>query len=416
MPSSLVSPRVSAKVVKVAKVAKPTKAIKAPPKPAKPAKVAKPAKSAKVAKPSKPIKAPPKPAKTAARATPTRSEVRAGQQRTHALLLRPTMAALRPSSGGPRVSKHFPGVAGVAGGAVALATVAWIVVARARSVYAGEALPVRAPKEAAVALPAPTPLPAPAPEVATMPRVVFPASYDRPEFRRPVTGTLVGAVEANRLDPLAWTWVPIPGYDLEVEVPCDAFRCSLVGVDHMRVGVNYLELRSLCKALACVPPSKSIVEAIYTAAVVRPKPKFDWVQTKADADAMNTAAQAFRYNAYLEGEIAKQAKVKGLEAFPTNTLIDPVGKWWILHPNLTTSKWKEHAAITYGWFDGSLAKPQQGVSLDSHNDEHSDYSQLGRAVRRMARTASSKAPVDLCDWYVEQFKLDAMKPFIDVFR
>ena len=411
-----IAPASSVRAVKP-KVATPKVATpKAPPKPKadpKPKAAKAPARGSAKPKPPpkrtdapKPKKAKPKASKRTSTG-PTRAEVERARRQTQAIIFEPTSRALRGgSSSSVRVAPHYAGPAGLAAGGIALGFCAWWLLQR-KPAHAAELQP---PKEALIGPPAP----APVPTLPTLPRMTIPkVDFDKPEFKKPVTGILLAAAREQALDPIVWVWVPVPGADLEIEVPCDAFRATLAGVEHMRIGATYGELREIAKLLGCVPPSKEMVDAIYGAASVHPKAK-RMVQTKLDADRMNTVGMELQYNAHLEQELAAAAKAKGLDALPANTLIEPVGKWWILHPNLAVAKSKEHSACTYGWFDGSVTAPIQGPSQDAHNDEHCDYSQLGRAIHRKARKASDKSDVDLCDWYVA--KWPQLKPFVDVYR
>jgi hypothetical protein len=241
----------------------------------------------------------------------------------------------------------------------------------------------------------------------------IPSTVDPSVAQKPLTGILLAAAQSQQLDPILWTWVTIPGKDLEVQVPTDAFRTTLAGVDHIRIGVTYGELRQICKLLDCIPPSQAIVDAIYNAAAVRPMPSL-MSNTAADVAAMNTIGMELRYNAKLEASIAALAKAKKLKQFPPTALVESVGKWWIIHPHLAQSNKGDKAACTYGWFQGDVRKPVQGPSLDAHNDDHCDYSQVGRGVKRMARVASTKDDIDLCDVYVKEWP--QLARFVDVFR
>ena len=164
--------------------------------------------------------------------------------------------------------------------------------------------------------------------------------------------------------------------------------------------------------LGYVPATRAIVDAIYQRAQVHPKP-VGLVQTESDSLRMNTVGFVLRYHAQLEQQLKDAAAAKGLAALDDSTLIEPAGKWWILDPKLAGSKYGAHAAVNYGWFQTSVKDPIQTPG-GAHNDEHSDYSQLARAVHRYARRPSTNEQVDLCDVYAA--KWPDLGPFIDVFR
>jgi hypothetical protein len=225
-------------------------------------------------------------------------------------------------------------------------------------------------------------------------------------------GVLLAAAQAQTLDPVGWTWVAIPGEDLEVFVPNDAFKATLGDTPHVRIPVSYAELRELCRLLGCVPATKAIVDAIYLAAQVHPKP-VGLVQTKEDSKRMNTAAFVLRYHKQLEQQLQDAATTAGLASLPEGTIIEPAGKWWLIDPKLAKSKFGARAAVNYGWFQTSVDDPIQTPQA-AHFDGESDYSQLARAVNRFARRPSTQEQVDLCDVYAE--KWPELRPFIDVLR
>jgi hypothetical protein len=222
-----------------------------------------------------------------------------------------------------------------------------------------------------------------------------------------VRGLLLAAVRAQTHDPIGWTWVAIPGEDLEVLVPNDAFKATLGETPHVRIPVTYAELREICRVLSCVPAAKFIVDAIYQAAPVHTTP-IGLVQKEGDDKRMNSAAFVLRHHANVEQQLAQQA-----QSAQDGALVEPVGKWWIVDPKLATSRFGEHAAVTYGWFRTSVDDPVQTPQAP-HDDNHSDYSQVGRAVHRFARRASTQEDVDLLDVYAARWP--ELAPFLDVLR
>jgi hypothetical protein len=224
-----------------------------------------------------------------------------------------------------------------------------------------------------------------------------------------VRGLLLAAVRAQTHDPIGWTWVAVPGEDLEVLVPNDAFKATLGDTPHVRIPVTYAELREVCRLLSCVPAAKFIVDAIYQAAAVHTTP-IGLVQNAGDDKRMNTAAFVLRHHANVEQQLAQQA-----QSAQDGALVEPVGKWWLVDPKLATSKFGEHAAVTYGWFRTSVADPVQTPQAP-HDDNHSDYSQVARAVHRFARRASNREQrIDLIDDVYAQ-KWPELAPFLDALR
>jgi len=225
-------------------------------------------------------------------------------------------------------------------------------------------------------------------------------------------GLLLSAAQAEVLDPVGWTWVPLPDEDLEVLVPDDAFKATLGDTPHVRIPVSYADLCAICRLLGCVPATREIVDAIYQHAQVHPKP-VGLVQKAEDTARMNTVGFVLKYHAQLERQLQEAAAAMGLAALGEGTVIEPAGKWWILDPKMATSKYGAHAAVNYGWFRTSVRDPIQTPG-GAHDDAHCDYSQLGRAVHRHARRASTQEQVDLFEVYAQ--KWPDLAPFIDVFR
>jgi hypothetical protein len=225
-------------------------------------------------------------------------------------------------------------------------------------------------------------------------------------------GLLLAAARAQLLDPVGWTWVAVGDEDLEVYVPNDAFRATLGDTAHVRIPASYADLRVLCALLGCVPATKDIVDAIYQAATVHPKP-VGLVQKEGDDKLMNTVGFVLRYHAQLERQLQDAATAAGLTALPGETLIESAGKWWILDPKLLKSKYGARGAVTYGWFKSSVSDPVQTPQAP-HDDGHSDYSQVARLIHRYARRPSTGEQIDLCDYYAD--KWPELGKFIDVFR
>lgn len=226
------------------------------------------------------------------------------------------------------------------------------------------------------------------------------------------SGVMLEAARAQALDPVAWTWIEVPDEDLEVFVPNDAFKATLGETPHVRVGVSYADLKEMCRLLTCVPATKAIVDAVYLAAKVRPKP-VGLVRTAQDSQRMRTVAFSLQHHREVERQLAAQASTMGLTALGSEVLIEPVGKWSILDPKMATSKYGAHAAVNYGWFQTSVRDPIQTVG-GAHDDAHADYSQVARAVHRYARRASTHESVDLLDAYAEHWP--ELGPFLEVFR
>jgi hypothetical protein len=137
------------------------------------------------------------------------------------------------------------------------------------------------------------------------------------------------------------------------------------------------------------------------------------VQKEGDDKLMNTVGFVLKYHAQLEKQLQDAATAAGLTALPGETLIESVGKWWILDPKLLKSKYGARGAVTYGWFKTSVDDPVQTPQAP-HDDRHSDYAQPARVVHRYARRPSTGEQIDLCDYYAE--KWPDLGRFIDPFR
>jgi len=213
----------------------------------------------------------------------------------------------------------------------------------------------------------------------------------------PARGIMLQAVQGGADDPVPFEWVTLDSWDLDIQVPVDAMKCAVDDTPHVRAPVTYRELVQICAQRGLVPPTTDIVDAIYAAAAIHTHP-IGLVRTAQDSLSMANVSFVLKHHANVEADIA--AAVQN----GASGLIEPVGKWFIVDARgFQSSKYGDQAAIIYGWQDPS-GTPIQPLSW-IHNCDHTDYSQVCRAICRYARRHSvwvneqRTEQVDLLDEY-----------------
>lgn len=233
------------------------------------------------------------------------------------------------------------------------------------------------------------------------PQVVDQSAIPRVSRSGPAGGLLLAAVKAGREEPPTFVEVPWQGgsatgkLSLTLRVSAHALRARVLvdGQERLlRLPVSYRDTIEICRLKGLLPPTKSMVDAIWNAAkhlMVRPLGTWpDPADKSAAAKAlaaktskeMVTIDYVVRHNEYLDAQIG-DAWAK---------LCRDEGKYWILDDRATGT-----GAVNYGWKKPPDGKPVQPVG-GAHDWNHYDYSQVMHCVQRKARDASG-AEVDLVD-------------------
>lgn len=203
-------------------------------------------------------------------------------------------------------------------------------------------------------------------------------------------GLLLAAVESGDLAEIQWTDLDL-GNGLRVTVSNDALKASIPEVDHpIRLPASYAETISICRALECLPPTPAVSDAIWSAAAVIVKPRALVINAQ-DARMMTTVEWSIRHNAAVDATPLDPAQ-----------LVADVGKDWILDDGLAV-----RGAVNYGW---RLSKTQLLQPLGHmHDAAHWDYSQVLRAVKRVA--TRNGETIDLLDYLAPKIKARFLQPY-----
>ena len=206
----------------------------------------------------------------------------------------------------------------------------------------------------------------------------------------PSGGLLLAAAERGELAPIQWTEIDAGG-GLVVTVSCDALKARIPEVERpLRLPVSYAETIVICRALGCLPPTRAVSDAIWSAAAVIVSPRA-LVRTMADTRMMRTVEWSIRHNDAIDRVDLDPA-----------LLVADVGKDWILDNGLA-----RRGAVNYGWRlnKGRLLQPLG----HAHDASHWDYSQVLRAVRREA--VLNGTTIDLIDYLLGTVDNRFLEPF-----
>ena len=202
-------------------------------------------------------------------------------------------------------------------------------------------------------------------------------------------GLLLTAVVAHEHTPPTWAELELHG-GLVVCVATDALRARVAeAADPIRLPASYRETIAICRVLECLPPTREISDAVWSAASVRVVPR-GLVMTADDARQMATVEWSLRHAAAIEGQL-RAARDRG--DYIDGALVADVGKDWILDNGLAV-----RGGVNYGWRTSATHMLQP--LGHAHNAAHWDYSQVLRLVRRRARLDG--AEVDLLDALVQR--------------
>jgi hypothetical protein len=215
-------------------------------------------------------------------------------------------------------------------------------------------------------------------------------------------------------------WADIPGPDgMTITVATDDLMATPGWSDGpLRLPSSWPEHVAMARDLSAqlgvgvIVASQKIADAIYDAAKANGvTTAFHSLVTPNDPDSggwkMESADFAKKYNA----DVNKQVSDKGGAG---GKVIAGHQKHWILHRRLseTVKATGRPAAINYGGWDAN-GRPQQSPGGRHDIDYAGDYSQLFRAVKRMAKAADG-SPVDLLAW-IEQNE-NVPRLYTDLFR
>jgi hypothetical protein len=202
----------------------------------------------------------------------------------------------------------------------------------------------------------------------------------------------VRAVLAGNFVPLEFVDVPC-GSRVVLSVSTDVLALTASG-PAVRVGTTPILAQLLADHFDCVCATPAITDAIWAAAEVRLLPHGQW------SPGANIASREFerRHSAAIDTELAGRP---GLAA--------TLGKSWALCARLWPLWQLNRRRVTYGWpyptrrpqtypsatgLGGWVIQPPPPDPLsEGHNDQHHDYSQTWRAVRRACQIDGQ--PADL---------------------
>lgn len=191
-------------------------------------------------------------------------------------------------------------------------------------------------------------------------------------------GLLLAAVERGEHVPPVWVDLDMGG-GLVVCVAADALHARVPeAAEPIRLPASYAETITICRKIGCLPPTREISDAVWSAAAVHVPPR-GLVLTASDALQMATVEWSLKHHDAIESRLDDVAE---------GTLIADVGKDWILDNGLSV-----RGAVNYGWRI-SATKMLQPLG-HMHDAAHWDYSQVLRLVRRTARLDGLE--VDLLD-------------------
>lgn len=194
----------------------------------------------------------------------------------------------------------------------------------------------------------------------------------------------VDVVQAVRDGRAQFQWSVIQlrylGYRLELAVFRDALK-----VDGLRPPVNAKQMQEIADLLSCVMLTPKVVDQIWLQAKIR----FDSVINHTYPGRSKPTIVADMPVADVNEEIERKLVAAGGD--DGVSLIDSVGKYWVLTNGTPTGKYGKHQACNYGWCSSTGRYPgvTSGVKLwqspgYQHNDEHFDPSQLVRLMYRFA--------------------------------
>ena len=204
--------------------------------------------------------------------------------------------------------------------------------------------------------------------------------------------SVVDDVRAGKAQ-IEWAEVVSKGADgTEIRVPVIRDALKINGV---RVSASAQDLQRIADILGCLLLTPKIVDLVYQQAKLRFEPI---VNIGGRIVALTTSEI---YSRVLD------ARIRELGGDPGG-LIDSVGKYWVLHKELSYPeklKYGHSTVCNYGWLGASAAYPALTSGLRcwqtpgfQHNDLHDDPSQLVRLMRRfgwLVQPGEQPRPLDL---------------------
>jgi hypothetical protein len=199
-------------------------------------------------------------------------------------------------------------------------------------------------------------------------------------------GIMFQAIQGSADDPVLWTWVTVDAWDLDIQVPADAYKCTVGDTPHVRAPVTYAELVQVCALRGMVPPTRDMVDAIYQAAAIHTRP-IGLVNAATPAALAQQSLHMADVSFVLQHHANVEADISNAQSGDATSLVEPVGKWFVVDSNgFLRSKYGDCAAVIFGWYDAT-GTPVQPLSA-IHDCNHTDYSQVCRAIGRYARRHS----------------------------
>lgn len=209
-------------------------------------------------------------------------------------------------------------------------------------------------------------------------------------------GLLLQAVLQGDFEPPIWKDVPFG--DLILSVGAHALRAN-VGGRLLRLPVSYCDVIAICNRLGWIPPTPEISDAIWEAATMR-IPHFPM------GDRSTPAASAIADKKMTTLEFVVGMNIRMDAKIPANRwgeLAGTEGKDWVVSKrNLLPSRGAgpgSKGVANYGWHKLPNGDVVEGIRPDSclpwHDDNHYDYSQTLRPIKRARGPAGEEGPEEV---------------------
>jgi len=262
----------------------------------------------------------------------------------------------------------------------------------------------RSSSSAVKATPSPTPAPPqPPPQPSKQPPAPRPPAPAPVPSALNVRGALLAAVQRGELEEPSWVDVPWPDAGVVLTVGAHALRAPLGPEGKLvRVPSSYADGLRIDQLLGWIAPSAEVSDLLWQAATVRLTPV-----PMGASPLMASEGVVRSYNAKIDAQVP---------AGREGELAADEGKDWIVSNRNAFRSGR--SATTYGWRQSS-GVPIQTLGKDNvqpaHDDQHVDYSQLKRPIKRMARRISDGSPIDLVDVYAQRgLRADVLAPYTGV--